>query len=377
MPPVEAEIPYDAIVTLLVFMVGIPAVVLQSLAPEVRLVVTHRWGRLVRDAGLPVAVSLAAIVLGMIAEANDWVRTEVVWGIVLGVLFGLVATTAFRIPRQYGRRDAVVDRLRDEVGETIAADGRLVESSLEDLIDLGRHSEEGGEKELVLEALLALTHDVCRHPNYDGDRLGDLVMGLVDMLPPADSRRSQTNFTTATAILRTIVTSYEAERGQELRQVDLSLAIRALSSIGRASLGLGTEAVAIAIVQALGATPKGRGETFVSQALFEVGLRSIEHGRILVAMAALAELMAIVEDDRPATGELVADTLGLLSHFWSHGDTGRGYARQRLEVVREALGADLDGALEAAARHCAMTTQFRTADRLQAMARDLAREKGA
>ena len=84
-----------------------------------------------------------------------------------------------------------------------------------------------------------------------------------------------------------------------------------------------------------------------------------------------SQLVNLVDSRRPAAGELVADTLGLLAHFWFAGETAKEYARVRLERVVDSLEKDLVSALDAAADHCAQTTQFRTADLLRRLRRDV------
>jgi hypothetical protein len=366
-----SAIPFDAITTLLVFMVGVPAVVLQTLPPEVRQVVTKRWERLLASIGLPVLAALLVVAAGLLLETRGGLPPRILWSGVIVLLFATVLVTAFRMPRNYGRRDAVVRQLEREVGRRIAAQGRLVEESLHDLIELGKQSEMGREKQLVLEALLDLADAVCSHPGYEGDRLEELVLGLVDILPPTTRRGSLPNFAAATQVLRTIVTSFDPGRRESMKQVDLIHAIRALSTLGRASLALGTDSAPLSIVQTLGSIRAERADTLVSQALFEIGVEAIRSGSVLVAMACLSDLITLVESRSPASGELAADTLGLLAHFWSDGETGHEYARVRLDRIRDDLEEEVPAALAAAAEHCARTTQFRTADLLRTMQRDL------
>ena len=61
----SGEIPFDAISTFFIFMIGLPAIVFQWLAPEVRQVVVKRWQELVLDSGLPVLAGLVLIGVGI------------------------------------------------------------------------------------------------------------------------------------------------------------------------------------------------------------------------------------------------------------------------------------------------------------------------
>jgi hypothetical protein len=363
----NGEIPFDAITTLFVFLIGVPAIVLQSMPPEVRRVVTKRRGRLLVEGGVPLAVAVAVTGGGIALAPNAAWDPGRTWIGVLALLFLIGSGTAFRFMAGYGRRNAVVLRLEDEIGRAIPRTGRPVEDSLHDLIELGQASEPGREKEWVLESLLRLTERVCGHREYLGDALEDVLMGALAIVLTGSQRRNAQNFTTATRVLRCVVMAYERVDHPPARQADLIHAIRALSRLGRASLVLEDAGYALAAVQALGRTRLPRGDVSVSQALFEVGVEAVEREQMLIAISCLERLMTLVEARKPARGELVADTLGLLAHFWHSGQTGREYARLRLERTREYLETDLESALESAASHCAQTMQFRTADLVRAI----------
>ena len=138
----NGEIPFDAITTLFVFLIGVPAIVLQSMPPEVRRVVTKRRGRLLAEMGVPLAVAVAVTGGGIALVPNAWDPGRT-WTGVLAVLFLVGSLTAFRFIASYGRRNAVVQRLEDEIGRAIPRTGRPVEDSLHDLVELGQASEPG------------------------------------------------------------------------------------------------------------------------------------------------------------------------------------------------------------------------------------------
>lgn len=361
------EIPFDAVTTLLVFLIGVPAIVLQSLPPELRRVVTQRWRRVLAELSLPLLFAVAVTLGGLLVGPTVRPDGRWTWTAVLGIVFGTAIFTAFRFLRGYGRRAAIVARLEREVGRRLERGGRLVEDSLHDLIELGRASDAGREKEWVLESLLNLTERVCAAPDYNGDGLEDLVLGTVDVVLSAPEARNFHNYSTATSVLKRIVMAYETHSDKPERQVDLIHAIRALSKIGRAALVLEDPACALAVVQTLGPTRLPRGQVAISQALFEVGVTAVERGQMLIAISSLERLMTLSEARQPARGDLAADTLGLVAHFWHAGPTARDFALERLERIRPWLDTELDVALAAAADHCARTMQFATADLVRAL----------
>jgi len=394
----SGDVPYDALTTLIAFMVGVPAVVLQTLPPEVRRVVSKRWGRLLADLIFPVFFAIVISLAGIFAPRLSPGITRITWTGILGILVLTTVYTVFRILSRYGRRMAIVRALEREVGRRIRKSGRLREQSLDDLVDLGRQSQPGREKELVLDSLQGLSVRVYRHAKYAGDGFEDLVFGVMDIVLGSPLQGNGQNFASATRILQGIVLRYESvesapvesaevipsagarsarargagsENSARLKHADLIVAIRALSKLGKVACRLDQEAIPLAVVQAVSTSRVERAAIFVSQALFEVGVAAIETDQMLVAMSAIEKLLNLVEIQKPARGELVADTLGLLAHFHASGDTGRAFARVRLARLEVCLSDALIDALDAAAVHCAQTTHFRTADRIRQLAESL------
>ena len=373
----SGEIPFDAIATFFIFLIGLPAIVFQWLAPEVRQVVVKRWQELVLDSGLPVLAGLVLLGVGIyLTQSESW-QHRWIWFAVMSGFVVLSTVTAVRIPRKYARRTAVVQRLEREAERGINRDGRPQEETLYDLLELGKYSPPGRDKEMVLQALLNLTNRVCERESYDGDRLEDVATGVLDVVLTTPNSGTNQNFATAAEILKRILRAFDSRATLDgMVQVDLLHTMRAMSHLGRAAVEI--DSVAMAIIQALGSTGGRHPRTTVaaSQALFEIGVRAVERHDMLVAMSSAELLTFMVESQReaipgPVEGEVVADTLGLLAHFWTSGETGRDYATARLERVRDAMGITLPDALEKTTRHCAETTEFATADLVRQMSREL------
>jgi len=146
-----SEIPFDAVTTLLMFLVGVPAIVLQTLPPEIRRVVAKRWGRLVAALSVPALLGVLLCVGGVLARDLPEPLLTWTWSGILLVLALTGFLTIFSTLGRYGRRIAIVRSLAREAGRRIPTRGRLVEESLSDLVDLGRQSEPGREREMVLD----------------------------------------------------------------------------------------------------------------------------------------------------------------------------------------------------------------------------------
>jgi len=390
------EVPFDAVGSLLLFLIGVPALVIQSIAPEVRNVVTKRWLRLLLETGLPVAVALCAFIAGLLRHVL-WPDNTVIhlsdalevplpqggpwtWTIVLIIMLATATYTAMRIPYRYGRRAQIIRSLEEETFRN----GKLIESSLEDLVALGRQSDAGENKELVLNALYRLARQMYTVPGYKGDRLETLILGLTHILISSSQPGNGQNFDTAAQILLHIT------KAAKPPAADVLAAIHTLGELGQGVLlhvgQLNIRPTAMKYVQALGSTINRHPDnaTDISQALFEIGVVAVRQSQILIAMASLSDLLMLAQFRRsPRAGrtndqqahqlpkELSSDVLGLIAHFWVAGATAREYAEDKLREVSGLLGQPLEDALEAARQHCARTTKFQVADNLAKLMEDL------
>jgi hypothetical protein len=110
---------------------------------------------------------------------------------------------------------------------------------------------------------------------------------------------------------------------------------------------------------------------WMSQALFEIGSKAAERQQILVAMAALSKLESLAMQHRPITGELAADFVGLLAHFWVAGETAKSYVLPILADAKIFFSQPLAEAIQSAQDHCKQTAKFKTADHLFEMLRGI------
>lgn len=372
-PPAGAigEIPFDALVTFFVLLVGLPAVVMQSLSAEIRRVLEKRWRLLAVDLGTPLAVASGIAAVGVIVHRAELWPDGPVWSITLGLLAVICVITAFIIPRRYGRRRAVANLLAAEVAKELPSTGRLMEGPLHDLVEFGRLSEPVREKSPTLEVLKELTDQVCDHPSYAGDALTDLIDGVVTIVVESVGTGRAQLVPPALGVLRRAVRAFDLERGSH---ADASSAIHGMSLIGIESLEMGNASITQMITQSLGwSGDKDRALTMSrSQALFEVGVAALEHKETLAAMKALDGLASLIYANAPAEGELARDTIGLFAHFWTSGETGRQFARFRLAQLEGFFMRDTAAVVDGTIEHCSMRALFETADKVRRMRRDLA-----
>jgi hypothetical protein len=401
-----SDVPYDALATLLVFLIGVPALIIQSMDPEIRRAVMKKPVELALRAGLPFLLAITIVIAATVnvgltssspsasapSSLTPPAATQITtgnlgpitssasglsWMPVLGLLL-VLTIVAFAISiAYYGQRDRIVANLKQQVTRGPKRQARLNEKALATLIELGEQSAPGEDKELVLQALNELVFQVCKDPAYQGDSLETLITRLTDILICNAESGDSKNFRTAAGILQGVVMIPAAPNQ---RPVDLLHAVRSISTLSRLALtyiehALERENILLNCVETLGRAANRYSEatTDVSQALFEIGIAAMEKKQVLVATAALNKLFTLVEANQPASGELVADTLGLASHFWAAGETARDYVEEKLNAAKSELADKWRTALRAAQKHCTITMQFETADNLGKMIAGLKR----
>ena len=115
-----------------------------------------------------------------------------------------------------------------------------------------------------------------------------------------------------------------------------------------------------------------KAHQFASERLFGIGRSALMGGKhFLVAVAALSKLEALAEKRTPLRGEVAADLLGLLAHFWASGTTARKHARSVLGRTEGLCDPSLLDCIQKAVEHQYRTAKFDTADKLEKMLKDL------
>jgi hypothetical protein len=383
---VNLPIPIDAIATVFIFLIGLPAIFLQTLPSEIRRVVLKRRRQLVTYTFIPIAFSGLVVVAGIrvsilclkaaVSSSNNneflvfiWGSNgELLWLTVLLILL-LIAVVAAIVLTARWRRETVINQLSGDAAQGISHRGRPVESELKDLIQLGKQSHPGQDKELVLQALANLAETVQMRPAYDGAQLEELIIGLEEIIVLGTQIGSPENFHTAADLLSDIIIS----ACNKTHSHDLKLAIQTVSMLGRASLRHEPSHIQQKFVEALGLANEVQKDaaTWMSQALFEIGSEAAERNQILIAMASLSKHEAIAAQYRPISDELATDFIGLLAHFWVHGETAKNYIIPILADASTFFSQPLPQAIQLAQAHCKQTAKFKTADHLFEMLKEI------
>jgi hypothetical protein len=277
------------------------------------------------------------------------------WWVAAIMVTVAVAGTVVAWMITFGRsgRDQVVRRIERKLAKEIRRGGRLGGDLLFDLEYLGAKGEAGGEKALVLDSLRRLAEEIQSRPGYEGDELGDLVMGLGAVIGNGDE----------------LVLGRNLETGREVLEEILRRCARIRPRLGRDQRAAKGELERIAI-RALrnrewSTFPRAvQSSGFDGAMLFRVGVRALQCEREDLAVAALAKLETLVANRRPAaTAEDEANLLGLDAEIWSRGESGIARVRD-FRKANPTVGVTVAG-LDAAIGYFQAGLVFGTADKLR------------
>ena len=365
------SLPLDAIATIFIFLIGLPAILLQTLPAEIRRAVLQERKQVALFTMGPIVLSAAVVALGLLLTgpgAGEYMvasRTEMLWFLLLCTLLLICGTTALVLTERW-RRSSVIGRLRRAAAHGIRHRGRPLEAPLTTLVQLGIQSQAGEDKGMVIQALARLTDQVQARQGYDGAQLEDIITGLEDLFVSGTHFGSPDNFLTAADMLLGLV----LESRDRAHGDDIEAAVQAVSLLGRASLRHEQSHIQIKFLEALAFAGDGEDigyATWASQALFEIGSHAIESDRPLVAKAALSKLEMLVLQHQPVRGELAWDFIGLLAHCWARRETGRDYSRPFLDQAEEIFEDPLPQVIRRAREACMQTARFQTGDYLARM----------
>ncbi|MBN8654739.1 MAG: hypothetical protein J0M11_03315 [Anaerolineae bacterium] len=386
------EIPFDGILTLLIFLVGIPALVLQLISPaerraamkENRLDVQYFLKRalfiiligLTLEFGVVILFNQLETLVGIdVSDDNRLLIEQAIWLGVFGFLFWLAILVAKSIPEQYGRRERIVEKLTHDVNQIINSSGRVGGSAFADLANLGKQCDPGHERQMVVEALMEITKTMLVDQKYEGDSFEALIDELVHMLASDPESKDLANYDKAIKILGAILATSAARMDNDRQR-----AIHAISKLGQTLIinfkSVERDNIILAYIDSLElALPKSEMLTEVSQALFELGSCAVREKHDFVFVAALDKMTTLAGGYSPLPDEFATDLLGLLAHYWTQDGSRKQLARDKFGEVRKFLKSPIVTTIEKSRSHLISTMYFDEADKLAQMAEDLRQDE--
>jgi hypothetical protein len=375
----------EVIVALLVFALGIPALILQFAVPDKLRLVSRtrlkvlRWSAFVVSFVMSLGAlafvwplhpgSAGATLAEQVSRADD---THSRAGAAIIVFIVFLTLVFWLIQTKEHCREAIIRSLRKCCMENIRRRGILPERTLADIVYLGEQGEPGHEKKQVLEALDGLAAGVQSREQYTGYELEGLIQGVETTTLGGARVGDLDNFLRAAEVIEHIL--LRLQRPDLSAAPDTAIALWTLERLGVVSLALVPERAALAVLQVVASAAERQNGAFqfATERLFSIGRAALVDARcFLVAVAALSKLEASAERRTPLKGEVAADLLGLLAEFWASGDTARRHARSVLERVAGHFDPSLLDCMAAAIEHQYTTAHFDTADRLADMLQDL------
>jgi hypothetical protein len=373
---------FQAAVAVLVFGVGLPALILQMIVPEdLRRIVRRRDGWM---SGLWVLVifstAMALTFVWLLHPSPGPVRRLLPWlgPDVDGPLAALAVTAALvgvalvlRLFRKH-RRNQVLRRLEGICLDWVKSKGIADEEALADIRYLGEHATARAERMDVLKSLELLAKEIKSHKGYDGSRL-EAITRAIECCLLADTDHDVLG--DGVAALERIATHRRVHEGgvpddeepDDLASPDTATILRTIQRLMPAALLAEDCRPAERILKALDSVGRGSAglHTEAERALLELGALALEQQRFDVAVAALSKLEAEVMLNEPIEAHGGRHYLGLVAHFWDRGGAARQAALDSLRNVGLA-GPQIQALRDARTLHY-RAARFATADALDRM----------
>jgi hypothetical protein len=365
---------------MLVFAIGLPALITQLIVQEDIRQIVQRWHTWFCVAlCIPILIALLLFVwllhpTGGEAPGSPAPTSSAAYDFgsnfaaLLLTVIPFFSLALFLLLRLY-RREAIVGFLTKKLLGSFAAKGRFDRRSVQDLLYLGEKGAAGREKNLVLDAIKELVSAAAKSDKYRGDQLDEILHGLPVILANPERPGDDGNFGKAAHILEQV--KEHLPQGDHLSTRDQGTADSMLISLGKNAVRLQLANAPFTFVQF--------AELGEQDMLFEIGLGALRLHRFDLAVAALRQLEAMAAtkgslsaSDDETTGYL----LGLLAHFAMQGYSTCRQAEQGLADIKDSANPSLSACLESAVNFHYESLRFDTADHLVKLQSALKSEDG-
>lgn len=358
------EMPTDALVGLLLFLIGAPALMYQLVSNDTReVIISDRlfFLKFCWPAIFGSALVIVFYVFPFIYKRPPWF---IRWDLAVGILLVLVGVTGFMI-FPLTRKEDVVKRVEKSILKQRKPSGSYSKEDLKNLVLLGKESQGGEQRGKSIAALDRLAEKRLADASYRGDQLGSLIVALDAILLEGSNPSNADNYRSAVDILTKIVQSHNQKKDlpdgsfydADIRQVFHSLQAWAEKTCDLDEKGIIFDCIRIPV----------ENEPFspaASEVLRDIGLAALRLNQYQVALHAIAEMEQMVNAPGIITdcSEIIYDLLDLLAALWSSSESGRIWVSDILNIYCEQGLIDLEQWIKKAVEHFAEKSRPDLAD---------------
>ncbi|MCX6579732.1 MAG: hypothetical protein NT166_06055 [Candidatus Aminicenantes bacterium] len=357
----------QALITLLIFVFGLPIFVLQNTSENIRYII-NKYMKKVIWAFLGTVILIVLFVLCFVwflhPCSSPFFPYKDIGASFLVTIALMSAPLIWMGIQMRTLREKVATFLGKKIQKQFEKDGSLLVDETIDMITMGERSEAGYEKEVVLDALDSLVGKIQKSDKYSCANLDQILKHFNKIVTGKDKPGNERDFNLAVDILEKII--------RELHAVNFSiygdeiLVYQSLTEIGKKAAELRFSKVTLRIVQIFSSNPR---------ALFEIGLSAFKVGDYFAATTALNTLKTLALETPSDEGHCANYFLGLLAHFWRENRGSKRKAETFLEDIKDKFS-PLTKYLDNAIKSHYASIHYDTADKLMEMRDEIMKIRG-
>jgi hypothetical protein len=362
---------FQVAISFLLFGVGIPSLVLQTIVSEDLRGIVRRHSRFLKwgYASIVLVMLIMLVFAGIVVHCypkNSSFITNITsmlsvqqWAneIIALTTVGLVGGWSLRY-----RIDSLLNNLKGKCERRIRRDGIPDKQVLDDICYLGDYGKVRGYKIRILEILEKLAYKIQAHKCYRGNGLEDIIQAI-ELATQKDI--DVTNFTQGVLTLKHILE--HGLKSETDSSSDTGAILRALQRLGAIAITMDNERPVRKILETVEFVSRSPNGAFseAALALFELGAAALKHEHFLIAVETLSKLEGMICRKEPVDTEHSIAYLGLVAHFWAMEGSARQRALSSLKGIK--FSPSRPKCLKSAQEFFFMTTRFTTADLLSGM----------
>lgn len=356
---------FQVLVVLLIFALGLPALLFQISVPEEVKYTLYRWKKS-HVVALIIYVTVVLICalcfiwfLHPCSNDQDSVNKNFISAMILSlVLFMTLIYWVLYIIK--GVKKLTIKILITGLKKGYNKNGILSEDQIDLLVILGEKSESGFDKQIILASIYNLINHLLQTKLYKGSNFEILLLEIDKICTCSEKRGNETNYFQLIIIIELILDYFN--KNDLLLTSDSDLAYEALSKLGISALVNNYDSVVFKILDISYSN---------SEILLRIGLSAIYNWKYVIAVKALNKLEALnTKTNKIKPTEDSANLFGLLSYFWKDDTSKRIRAMKFFESDIE-FEPSLERCLDYAFDYHFAMANYDTADMIKAMHEDL------